>query len=320
MKLIFNSGTSSVLLNGIPGKTFHCKRGVRQGDPLSPLLFVLSADLLQTVLNAARNNNLLNLPLSILNDHDFPILQYADDTLIFMQADENQLLHLKEILQSFAESTGLQVNFEKSFMVPFNITEDRLNTLINTFGCTKQTLPFTYLGLPLSITKPSVAHFWPLVSKCERRLVNFSTFLSEAGRLQLTNAVLSALPTFTMCTFLLPKTVIKQIDKYRKHCIWRGSDLNNKKPSKAAWPLVCLPNLEGGLGVLDLTTQNQSLLMKHLHKFFNKLPIPWVQLIWDQHYSRDNLPVPDRPPRASFWWKDVLKLLESFKKVARINA
>jgi hypothetical protein len=147
-----------------------------------------------------------------------------------------------------------------------------------------------------------------------------SCFLTEAGRLQLTNAVLSALPTFTMCTFLLPKTVIKQIDKYRKHCIWRGSDLNNKKPSKAAWPLVCLPNLEGGLGVLDLTTQNQSLLMKHLHKFFNKLPIPWVQLIWDQHYSRDNLPVPDRPPRASFWWKDVLKLLESFKKVARINA
>jgi hypothetical protein len=78
-----------------------------------------------------------------------------------MQGDESQLLHLKEILQSFAESTGLQVNFEKSFMVPINITEERLNTLANTFGCTKQTLPFTYLGLPLSITKPSVAHFWP---------------------------------------------------------------------------------------------------------------------------------------------------------------
>jgi hypothetical protein len=61
-----------------------------------------------------------------------------------------------------------------------------------------------------------VADYWPLVSKCERRMVSVSTFLSQAGRLQMTNAVLTALPTFTMCTFLLPKSVIKQIDKFQK--------------------------------------------------------------------------------------------------------
>jgi len=66
----------------------------------------------------------------------------------------------------------------------------------------------------------------------KRRLVAFSSFLSEAGRLELTNAVLTALPTFAMCTFLLPKTVIKQIDKYRKHCLWRGSDMSSKNPLK----------------------------------------------------------------------------------------
>lgn len=82
MKLIFNSGTSAALLNGTPGKVFHCNRGVRQGDPLSPLLFVLVADFLQTILNSAKQLGLLSLPVPLPHDQDFPILQNADDTLI----------------------------------------------------------------------------------------------------------------------------------------------------------------------------------------------------------------------------------------------
>lgn len=107
MKMIFSSGTSVVLLNGIPSKVFHCKRGVRQGDPLSPLLFVLAADFLQTLLNSAKNLGLLSLPIDTPHNQNFPILQYVDDTLIFMKVHARQLFFLKALLNSFADSTGL---------------------------------------------------------------------------------------------------------------------------------------------------------------------------------------------------------------------
>ena len=91
MKLSFSTGTSLVLLNGSLAKVFHCGRVVRQGYPLSPLLFVLAVDLLQSIINRAKDQGLLNLPLALHNSSDFPILQYADNTLIFMEGCGRQL-------------------------------------------------------------------------------------------------------------------------------------------------------------------------------------------------------------------------------------
>jgi hypothetical protein len=317
MESIFNSGTSSVLLNNVPGKVIHCRRGVRQGDPLSPLLFVLAADLLQSIINEAKDRDLLKLPVPLHYSNDFPILQYADDTLVIMEACANQLFILKALLQSFASSTGLKVNFHKSMMIPINITLERLNHLAATFGCATGSLPFTYLGLPLGITKPRVEDFLPIVTKCERRLLSTSLYLTQAGRLQLTNSVFSALPTFYMCTFYLHVTIREQIDKYRKHCLWRGSDDSNRINAKAAWQLVTTAKEDGGLGVLDLKTQNEALLLKNLHKFFNKADIPWVNLVWEKYYSNGRLP--NHTKKGSFWWKDILKLLQKFKGMATVN-
>jgi hypothetical protein len=128
VRCFLGSGSSSVLLNGIPGKQFKCRRGVRQGDPLSPLLYVLGGDVLQSVVNDLLHNNLIQLPI-ITGDPDFPILQYANDTLLIMQADEAQLLILKKALNEFSQSTGLYVNFHKSCLLPINISDDQANNL-----------------------------------------------------------------------------------------------------------------------------------------------------------------------------------------------
>lgn len=111
--------------------------------------------------------------------------------------------------------------------------------------------------------------------------------------------------------------MIKHLDKYRKHGLWRGGDPNARCPSKTAWELVCLPKTEGGLGVLNLQTQNEALLLKYLHKFFNRMDIPWVQLVWEKHYRNGRLP--NHIKRGSFRWRDVLKLLDKFKGMAAVQ-
>jgi len=80
---------------------------------------------------------------------------------------------------------------------------------------------------------------------------------------------------------------------------------------------VCKSKSEGGLGVIDLKTQNEALLLKQLMKFFNKEDIPWVAFIWESYYEAGSLP--SMAKKGSFWWKDILKLLDKFKGLARVN-
>jgi hypothetical protein len=217
-----------------------------------------------------------------------------------MEASARQLMVLKSLLQSFGSSTGLRVNYAKSSMIPINISDRKLDHLARTFNCAKGSLPFTYLGLPLSLTKPKVIDFSPLVTKCERRLIARSCFLSQAGRLEIANSVITALPMFAMSTFHMHSTVLEQIDKYRRHCIWRGADIESKKPSKTDWNTVRKPKKGGGLGVLNLRTQNEAMLLKFLHKFLNKADIPWVNLVWESYYT--NGLINNNTKKGSFWW------------------
>ena len=237
------------------------------------------------------------------------IVQYADDTLIVLPAVDSQLIALKDMLHNFAESTGLRVNFSKSSLILMNMSEEEGARIAALLGCSVGSMPFTYLGLPMGTSKPTIYDLLPLVDRIERRLSATSCLLNQGSRLQLLQSALMSMPIYFLCSLSIPQGILKQIERIERQCLWRGNT-ETPRQSLAAWELVGKPKKYGGLGVTHLGVQNEALLIKHLFKFFNKKDVPWVNLIWDSYCHSS-------PPQVtqlcgSFWWRDILKLYDKF--------
>lgn len=164
----------------------------------------------------------------------------------------------------------------KSFIVPINVDPQRTSSLANAFGCQVGQMPLTYLGLPLGTTRPTVEEYLPLVNGLERRMMGLNKLFSYSGRLLLVNSVLSSLPTYYLCTLKVPPGVLDQLDNYKKQLLWDRGDVNRRGGCLVTWKEACRPKKEGGLGILDLRTQNISLLLKHVDKFYNHADVPWL--------------------------------------------
>jgi hypothetical protein len=232
-----------------------------------------------------------------------------------MRASQRELLCFKVIMETYAQSTGLRVNYAKSCMIPLNLESDKLEAMAGVFGCKLQQMPFAYLGLPMGTTKPRVEHYAPLMNRVERQLTSISSLLTYASKLQLVNSVLSSLSTFTMCSVSVPVAVLECFDRAGRHCMWRKSEANAKSKPLVAWKKCTKPKRKRGLGIINLRSQNVALLLKHLDKFYNKKDISWVHLIWNTYYSNGEVPQASKD-RGSFWWRDLLKLCDIFRGIA----
>jgi hypothetical protein len=212
---------------------------------MSPLLFVLAADLLQCVINHAHDMGILHLPIPTNDQAGFPVIQYADDTIVLMKVDQRQLLCLKAILETFAQSTGLRVNFSKSGMVPLNMSQEKADIMTCVFGCKLQEMTFTYLGLPMGTTRPRVEHYEPVMNRMERQLSSISSMLTHARRLQLVDSILSSSPAYTMCSISIPSTVHDYFERIMIHYLWRSSDITERSKLMVAWKKCTRPKRKG---------------------------------------------------------------------------
>jgi hypothetical protein len=169
-------------------------------------------------------------------------------TIIFLKASQKELLCLRAHLETFAQSTGLRVNYAKTGMVSINLSPEKVEVMAGTFGCRIQSMPFTYLGFSMGSTKPRVEHFAPLINRAERQLPSIASMLTYASKLQLVNSVLSSLPTFTMCSIDVPVAVLEYFNRARRNCMWHNSDINAKKQAYGCMEKMLKTKKERGLG------------------------------------------------------------------------
>jgi hypothetical protein len=149
MRACVCAGNMSVLINGSPTGEISIKRGLKQGDPLAPLLFLLVAEGLGMLVRRAVEVN--RFKPFLVGTEEFPvsILQYADDTLCIGEASVENLWTLKAILRGFEMMSGLKVNFFKSCLVGVNVSDEFMFMATEFLNCRRGSIPFKYLGLPV---------------------------------------------------------------------------------------------------------------------------------------------------------------------------
>jgi hypothetical protein len=216
------------MLNGQPGKRIlHCHGRLRQGDPLSPMLFLLAIEPLHRLFGKAQSLNLLG---SLTRSCDtFRMSLYADDVVVFIKPSEYELIITNLILKTFAEASGLVTNLNKTEFFPIHCDNVDL-TFLTTRNYAIASFPANYLGLPLHFRKPSRDMLQPVIQKIRNRLPGWKRgLLSYPGREALVKSVLSSLPTYFMIVFKLKKWAIAAIDKYRRSFLWRGHNIDSTR-------------------------------------------------------------------------------------------
>ncbi|KAL2251957.1 UNVERIFIED_CONTAM: putative ribonuclease H protein [Sesamum indicum] len=190
-------------------------------------------------------------------------LGFADDLLLFCRADFDAIRVFKEGLEWFAELSGLWLNVQKNHLIISRSAQELKDQMLEILGFQEGHLQMRYLGLPLISSTLSISDCQPLISKIDARITGWEGIsLSYAGRVQITKSVLSTLSLYWASAFILPKKVIKEIEKRLRNFLWKGT--TSCGYAKVAWKDVCRPADEGGLGFKDISTLNRALMSKKL--------------------------------------------------------
>ena len=303
----------SVKLNGESLPYFKPTRGIRQGDTISPYLFIIVANTLSALMKKAIQDSTIS---SIKLNGYCPILShllFADDSIFFLRADRKNCLTFKSILESYCAVSGQQVNVEKSCTFLSKNTPDPVREMVGqTLGFSITPTPGKYLGLPILWERSKVEALAFVRDKIRKKVMGWNkNFLSQGGKETLIKAVANAIPTYSMSCFLYPKKTCQEIDSIIANCWWGEKD-GKKKIHWKAWEKVTERKGEGGLGFKDFQNFNLALIGKQCWRLMIEADQLWARIIKGIYFPNSSFLNAKKGPRASWAWSSLLEGREIF--------
>ncbi|XP_061993825.1 uncharacterized protein LOC133711745 [Rosa rugosa] len=301
------SVTYSILLHGEPSPPITPTRGIRQGDPLSPYLFILCGEGLSALISQAVSQRTIQGLTMCPQAPTLHHLFFADDSILFGSATDEECLHYKLLLDTYERASGQKVNFQKSSVVfSNNVLEDRQHHLAAILGvqCVKE--HDKYLGLPMRVGRSKSAIFAYIKEKLTKTLVNWKAkVLSSAGKEILIKAVAQTMPLYAMNCYLLPKTLCDDIHKLCASFFWGDTD-DKKKIHWRSWEKLCLTKHEGGMGFKDLYAYNLAMLGKQGWRILSNPHSLIAKLYKAKYFPHCSFWEAEMGDSPSFSWRSIL--------------
>ncbi|GJZ24056.1 RNA-directed DNA polymerase, eukaryota [Tanacetum coccineum] len=254
---------------------FH--RGLKQGDPLSPYLFILVMESLHLSVTRVVNEGVfkgIRLHESLSLSHLF----YADDALFIGEWSDGNCV----VIISFSNVFILlrfRINISKSQIMGVGVHQSSVEAMADSIGCSTMPNKFRYLGVMVGEHMSRHKSWDEVVVKLKTRLSKWKAkTLSIGGRLTLLKSVLGASPLYMMSIFKVPKGVLKIMESIRSK-FFKGAEASENKISWMAWNKILTSKEKGGLGVSSFHALNRALLLKWLWRFVSQDGSLWFRVI-----------------------------------------